>query len=451
MKKTLALLVAAVLCFGLLAACSSGGTATSEAAAPPASEAAASEAAAPAGDGVELRVVSSFSGTDGNRQIFEDAFRAWEAETGNVVIDESQTSDETWKAKVVADFETGSDPDVLFYFTFADANAIVEAGKVVPLEEIQAAYPDYGSNMNMDSMPISPLDGKAYALPATGFWEGLIVNETVLAEAGVAAPTATTTWDEFLEICQAVKDAGKIPIAASLQQVPHYWFEFCVMNNGGPAAHLTVPQEQGDDAYNAWVAGLNDIKDLYGKGYFPDDTLTASDEETCQYFYDDKAAFLLDGSWKVNQVLDNVGEERLGEFSLSFVPAKGERTPTDIVGGLSMGWYISRKAWDDEAKREACVSFIQALTTDEVVNSMAAGTAVTALSNPPSAQPDDLNALQQSAFTMIQETSSVTAAVQDYITPEAKDQILATDTKLVAAGDITAEQAIDNMMAANKA
>jgi raffinose/stachyose/melibiose transport system substrate-binding protein len=143
-----------------------------------------------------------------------------------------------------------------------------------------------------------------------------------------------------------------------------------------------------------------------------------------------------------------VGEERLDEFSVTYVPARDARKATDIIGGLSMGYYITQKAWDDAARREAAVSFVTALTTDEVVNRMAAGTSQTALSAK-SEKPADLNSLQAKAFDMMMGATSVTAAVQDYIAPEAKDQILITDTKLVANGDVTAEDAVNNMIAVN--
>lgn len=113
-----------------------------------------------------------------------------------------------------------------------------------------------------------------------------------------------------------------------------------------------------------------------------------------------------------------------------------------------MGYYITEKAWNDPDKRDAAVSFVQALTTDEVVNTMAGGTAQTALKKP-GEKPADLNSLQLKAFDMMTGATSVTAAVQDYIKPEAKDQILTTDTKLVANGDITAEEAVNNMIAVN--
>ena len=64
-------------------------------------------------DGATLNVVTSYGGDDGNRANFEAAVKAYEESTGNKVNDGSATSNEEWKAKVLTDFETGSEPDVL--------------------------------------------------------------------------------------------------------------------------------------------------------------------------------------------------------------------------------------------------------------------------------------------------------------------------------------------------
>ncbi|MFV0413942.1 MAG: hypothetical protein ACK5L3_11885 [Oscillospiraceae bacterium] len=113
-----------------------------------------------------------------------------------------------------------------------------------------------------------------------------------------------------------------------------------------------------------------------------------------------------------------------------------------------MGYYITEKAWADPDKRAAAVSFVEAMTTDDVISSMIVGVNATALKNAP-AKAADLNSLQEAAYTMVTGATSVTAAVQDFIKPEAKAQILETDTKLVASGEVTAEQAIENMIKAN--
>ena len=32
-----------------------------------------------------------------------------------------------------------------------------------------------------------------------------------------------------MEMCETIKSKGYTPIACSLQEVPHYWFEFCIL------------------------------------------------------------------------------------------------------------------------------------------------------------------------------------------------------------------------------
>ena len=136
---------------------------------------------------VTLRVVTSYGGDDGNRKNYEAAIAAYEAATGCVILDNSSTSNEEWKARVLTDFETGSEPDVLLFFANADARSIIQAGKVVSVEEIRQEYPGYAGNMDDAKLPAAS-DGLHYAVPVTGYWEFLYVNKAVLAECGVALP-----------------------------------------------------------------------------------------------------------------------------------------------------------------------------------------------------------------------------------------------------------------------
>lgn len=442
MKKIIALLLAVVMVFAL-AAC--GGQSAPAAPAAPADSAPAEPAAAP----VTLNVVTSYGGDDGNRANFEAAVASYEAETGNKVNDGSATSNEEWKAKVLTDFETGSEPDVLFYFTNADAEPFITAGKVVDIATIRAEYPDYATNMK-DSMLAVASDGKNYAVPSSGFWENMFVNKSVLDACGIAVPGPDYTWDQFIADCQTIKDNGYTPIACSLFEVPHYWFEFVVMNNGTIDNQLDVPTLGADgklvmDATaEKWVNGLNDIKELYELGFFPANTLTATDAETVAMFGEGEAAFLIDGSWKVGYFVSNHADI-LDDFAVSYVPAKGERSASQAIGGISMGYFITTKAWNDPAKRAAAVEFVSYLTSDEVLSTFVT-TEVTALVN--GASPAGLNSLQQSAADANAKITGVVGAVQDTITGECKGDLFANIQNIVT-GKITAEAAVESAIALN--
>ena len=431
MKKFLAMLLALVMVLSLVACGGQNGNDSQDT----------------DGASVTLNVVTSYGGDDGNRKNFENAVAAYEEATGNKVNDGSATSNEEWKAKVLTDFETGSEPDVLFFFTNADAEPFITANKVVSIDEIRAEYPDYAANMK-DSMMATAADGKHYSVPSSGFWENMFVNKTVLEACGVAMPGPDYTWDQFLADCQTILDNGYTPIACSLFEVPHYWFEFAVMNNGTMASQLDIPTVDADGKLDAvgekWVAALNDLKDLYERGDFPKNTLTASDAETVAMFGEGEAAFLIDGSWKVGYFSENHADE-LDNYSVSFVPAKGERKATEAIGGISMGYFITRKAWDDPAKREAAVKFVETLTSDETLSTFVT-TGGTALVN--GAKPAGLNALQQTAADVNAQITGVIGAVQDTITGEAKADLFGNIQKVVS-GQMTAEEAVASAIALN--
>ncbi len=396
-------------------------------------------------EGVTLSVTTTYAGEDSNAQNYKDSVAAWEAESGNKVDDSSATSDEAFKSRIITDFEAGSEPDVLFFFNGVDANQFVEQGKVVSIDEIREAYPDFASNMKDEMLGASPVDGVNYSVPVNGYWEGMFVNKEVLEAAGVEVPTAETTWEDFLAMCETIKAAGYTPIAASLQEIPHYWFEYAIYNFQSAETHNTVPESVDDEYGQAWVAGLNDIKALFEAGYFPENTLTATDAETFQLFTGDKAAFLIDGSWKIGGIAEAVDD--IENFTVVNVPGKGDRKTTDEIGGLSMGYYITRKAWEDEEKRDAAVSFVSFMTSDEVVSKFA-GVSATALKEGAAPDTSEFNALQVDAIAYTASFTGISPAVQDNLSAAAREPIFA-DMASIVNGDVDAADAVAAVLEAN--
>ncbi|MDD6203179.1 MAG: extracellular solute-binding protein [Lachnospiraceae bacterium] len=455
MKRVLAALLAGVMIMSMIG-CGSTPAATDEpAAATESAEATDDAAQAPAGP-VELNVTTTFAGEDGNAQNFKDAVAAWCAETGNTVADTSATSDETFKTRVITDFETGSEPDVLFFFNGADSDSFIEAGKVVSIDDIRAEYPEFASNMNDDLIVASGVDGKKYAVPVNGYWEAMFVNKAVLDAAGVAVPGADYTMEQFKADCEKIKAAGYAPIAAALGNIPHYWWEFSIFNHTSPATHLQVPESVDSEQGQAWVDGMNDIKELYELGYFPENTLSATDDETFAMFTEGKAAFLIDGSWKVGGIVaacqsdpedpSTLDAEKLANFDVTYVPGNGDRKATDLIGGLSMGYYITKKAWDDPDKRAAAVSFVEYMTSDEVVPVFAQHTA-TALKNAPAVDESKFNALQVKAMSMMSGVTSLTGAVQDIFAGDCRVSTFDGMPEIVT-GKVDAADAVDEGLTA---
>lgn len=369
-----------------------------------------------------ISVETTYAGEDVNAENFKEALNAWCAQTGCRVDNRSANSNEMFKEMVREEFASGTEPDVLFFFTGADANSFIAADEVVPVDRIREDYPEYASNMNDDLIPVSLVDGRAYSVPVNGFWEGLYYNSEILKESGAEVPGTGYTMEQFIKDCRKIKKTGYIPIAASLGEIPHYWWEYMIFNQQTPKTHDLIPQTAGDETGQQWVRGIETVKKLYGEGFFPDNTLSISNMDTVSLMVGGKAAFLLDGSWRLGSIVNgcltdpddqsSLDEDKLDKFGVAYCPGDGKRKATDIIGGMSMGYYISRRAYEDPDKRDAAVNFVEYMTSDKVVMKFASHTA-TALKNPPKPNMETLNSLQLKAVSMVQESTSITPAVQD--------------------------------------
>jgi raffinose/stachyose/melibiose transport system substrate-binding protein len=381
---------------------------------------------------VTLVVSSTFAGNDGNAGTFQQALYEWTQETGNSVIDRSATADENSKDRIRLDFAAGSEPDVLFFFTGQDADTFID--KVVPVAEIRTVFPNYAGNMDESLVPRAT-NGEWYAVPANGYWENLFVNKYVLEKSGVELPGTDYSWTQFLLDCAAIKAAGFVPIAASFEDVPHYWWELSVFNNGSPDTHLELPSSEPNEVNAAWIEGMNDIKYLYDQGFFPENALSGRDSLTQELFYNNSAAFMLDGSWRVNTIKQkcqgDTGTADLSNFTIVNFPSKGKnRKATDMIAGFSSGWYISRKAWNNTEKMTVCVDFVEFMTSDRMVL-MFSGTGSSALKKQSAIELSGLDSLDRDIVKMLSSASSLTPNVQDSIPNNARNYMFRNMPKMM--------------------
>ncbi len=364
-KKVLSVLLVGAMTASMFAGCGNDGGKAAGAdganggdAALVTEESGAAADAEAAGNPVTLKTVSMFGGTDPNAEVYAAINDEFMAENSHVTIeDNSQTSDEEWKAAVNADFSVGNEPDVIQFFTDATADTIIATDKLVSVEEIRAEYPDYAKD-TLDSAlaAAANTDGVQRAVPTTGYWEGLFCNKDLFDQYDLELPT---DWASLEKAITTFKENDIIPIACSLNNVPHYWIEFLMLYAAGPEEYTTVPET----APEGWIKGLEMFKTLRDMGAFPADTDTVDDAYVGQLFRDKKAAMQLDGSWYAGNIEDT---ENTVVIPFPGVPDQKAEAGS-LVGGISSGFYITRKAWEDPDKRDAAVKFVMAHTSQEGV------------------------------------------------------------------------------------
>lgn len=439
-RKALSVLLVTALSVSLLAGCGNSGNKNTETAGNNSTEKTPSTDAS-SDDGeknaVTLKTVSMFGGTDPNAEVYEKINKEFMEENDYVTIeDNSQVSDEDWKAAVAADFAVGNEPDVIQFFTDANASAVLATDKFVSVEEIKAEYPEYAQDTIDSALAAAENpDGVSRAVPTTGYWEGLYCNKDLFDQYGLELPT---DWDSLVTAIKTFKENGIIPIACSLNQVPHYWIEFLMLYSAGEDDYTTVPET----APESWVKGLETFKTLRDMGAFPEDTDTVDDAYTGQLFKDKKAAMQLDGSWYAGGI-----EDTDNTVVIAFPGVEDQKANVGaMVGGISSGFYITKKAWDDPDKREAAVKFVEAHTCKEGVQQYweAGGSiskaAVVVYSS------DEMTPLALSALDYTNGATTISAPTDARLGQEAYSVITSNIVK-ISTGDASAEDVLNEALA----
>ena len=273
------------------------------------------------------------------------------------IEDDSQSSDEQWKTGIVTDFAVGNEPDVLQFFTDATANQLVAMDKFVTVEEIREVYPDYAADTLDWALELAAnADGVSRAVPTTGFWEGLYVNEDLFEEYGLPLPT---DWTSFVQAVEVFRENGIVPVACALSNVPHYWLEYLLLYTAGEEDYL----EPGSEPPESWLRAVELFGTLREMGTFPEDTDSITNEYAAELFERKEAAMFLEGSWYLPGVKDR---EHTLVLPFPGVPDQ-KMQPGAVISGMTSGFYITRKAWNDPKKRDAAVRYVMAHTCQEAV------------------------------------------------------------------------------------
>lgn len=315
-------------------------------------------------EGVTLRTASMFGGTDPSAPVYQELIKAYETATGNKVEDASAVADETWKSTILADFAANNEADVVFYFSnTADSTPILD--KVVSFDEIKVAYPDYAKDCSPAALAaVTEPDGKIYSAPIRGYWEALFCNKDLFEQYNVELPT---DWAKMMKAIETFKANGIVPIALSLSDIPHYMYEHLILSMAGVDGANAKPVTVADMPAE-WKSGLEMLHTLYAAGAFPVDATATTNDLIGNLFREKKAAMQVDGSWYANSIPEANWDSTI---VMNFpIPDGGKGDPKAMIGGFSSGFYITKKAWADEAKREAAVQFVQSMTTADSIQKM---------------------------------------------------------------------------------
>lgn len=355
---------------------------------------------------ITLKTVSMHGDTDSNASAYKQITAEFVKEHSYINIsDESQTSCQKWKTKITADFTTSNEPDVIQFFTDENARDILATDKFVTIAEIQAVYPDYAANIFPEALAVAANpDGVSRAVPTVGFWEGLYCNKDLFDKYSIPLPT---DWDSLAYAIKIFNQNDIVPISVSLNHIPHYFIEYMLLLYTGPCDYNNIPKSTPDE----WVEGMEMIKTLNEMGAFPKNTDIITNAIAENLFKEKKAAMMLNGSWFLSGIPDQENT-----VVIHFPNITGNSNADGaIIGGMSTGFYITKKAWNDPERRDAAVRFVMAHTSNDSIYRYWHGSVQPAAAVP---LPDNMTPLALSALEYCQSATSFNPPIDSKLSHE---------------------------------
>lgn len=170
-----------------------------------------------------------------------------------------------------------------------------------------ASYADYDESA-LDG--VYKYKGKYYSVPidATTLM-GVFYNKKVFADLNLTVPK---TWDEFLAVCEKIKEAGKTPVyyagkdTWTLQTVPHFGFSQDIVQSGKSFPDFWQDMNTNKKHYadlTNFIDTIKKSKDLIDKGYVNKSYLSDTYDSAQQAIADGTAAMHVNGTWFIGEII----------------------------------------------------------------------------------------------------------------------------------------------------
>lgn len=263
----------------------------------------------------------------------------------NINIEVEQLPTDQYKQTVRLKFASSQGPDLFTWWPGLQASDLVSAGYVKDLSDFSLL-----DKFNEDITKSYQYDDKTYAVPLGSSFLTTWYNKDMFAKVGV--DKAPENWEEFLDCCQKLKDAGITPIAAGDKQ--SFVIQFGMYQIGASEIYAENPDFdnqlfEGKTKFTdkQWEETVSKFMELYEKGYVIDNSLGLSQEQSRQAFLDGKAAMTFDGSFGY----DALNKDGSISFEKGIFPIPSNEKGKQLVYNLtpSNGIFVSANSKKQDA------------------------------------------------------------------------------------------------------
>ncbi|MFC7151422.1 ABC transporter substrate-binding protein [Cohnella cellulosilytica] len=231
---------------------------------------------------------------------------------------------------------------------------LAKTGQLVDLSDLS-----YLDNYNPAVIDGGKVDGKLYALSLSMNFYVTWYNKTMFDKHGLKEPT---NWEEFLAVCEALKQAGEVPIVIGSKDYGennHFsTIPYGSLLSDDPTWVQKVSAGETKWTDPASIAAMERYKLLADKGYFIDGALGIGKDQAYQIFYQGKAAMISQQVGVIEFLAANTPDFEVGAFA---PPGNdpGQELRLPFSGGHTMALYNGSK------NKEAAAVFMEFISQTE--------------------------------------------------------------------------------------
>ncbi len=239
------------------------------------------------------------------RQYWEDFAAAFESEHEGVTVQIEAIQNEDYEGKLTTAMQDlGSGPDVFMTLGGQKDRDMIAAGQLMDLTDKISDTVKTQMAAALDSVTY---DGKIYGVPVTVQPGGIWYSKDLFAQAGITE--VPTTWEELMDACQKLKDAGIDPIAVGAKDAwpAAHWYYWLSLRICSPDVY-DESMANKDFSAECWTAAGEKLQELNDAGYFNEGYLTTTAQQgassSAGLLANHKAAMELMGTWEPGVVRD---------------------------------------------------------------------------------------------------------------------------------------------------
>ncbi len=260
----------------------------------------------------------------------------------NAVLQESDTMYTAFRTAEHA----GAGPDIQYLWGGTQALEDVWLGNCTPLDDLIPA--EVFADIPESSLKETNWDGKQWGIPAYQFAYGITYNKEDMKAIGVDPEIPFTTWDEFLDVSQKLKDNGKTPIGFGIKDgwLPAWIGIFFGQQNldsvNDEIALMRGDKSFSDPKYNEWLYKLEELKD---KGFINEDILSLDFYQGQQLLESNGASMTLHAQTYAASLEKSLGKDKIGFIK---APIFGTGKLADSIAVPSQVYVIPKSAKNKE-------------------------------------------------------------------------------------------------------